>query len=418
MENLRENFRKNGQTLTTHTLTEKSFYCCLYLAKHNLPQSVRSKNANQIRQDIFELEKKNAMYFHLFQPMCISCDGNHSAVDCLQRDFERMMKEKKSITPRECFAAAEYLQRCIYVLRYQHFDECDLTRLKGYIFAPIDKTCLDAEPIFILMFYSQNGVVEFGNIRRNDTVQADLTMCPGHPVNKKHTHCFGFRFANDFHKLFDKQVSYGRTSNVQDLFHRLSLEFYDTELHHERILNIVCNFESEEDNLDLFCKYADNAVTDETSFNDKKKILMSHVEKIRKREKAPGECELYALASVYNVDLILEKTGRGEWQSYMSVVSNFLCCFDSPIILMKCRGNEWNYDAKVTTQNTCSCCQDIPVIKGCIGEITTDIHATVCTYFENPLYTLTYIAFSKIINYIYKYFQTRMQSFIINFISI
>lgn len=120
------------------------------------------------------------------------------------------------------------------------------------------------------------------------------------------------------------------------------------------------------------------------------------MEKIRKREKAPGECELYALASVYNVDLILEKTGRGEWQSYMSVVSNFLCCFDSPIILMKCRGNEWNYDAKVTTQNTCSCCQDIPVIKGCIGEITTDIHATVCTYFENPLYTLTYIAFSKI----------------------
>ena len=55
------------------------------------------------------MERKNAMFFHLFLPAYCECDGDHSPEDCLKRDLDKMVKEKKPPTPRECFAAADLL---------------------------------------------------------------------------------------------------------------------------------------------------------------------------------------------------------------------------------------------------------------------------------------------------------------------
>nr|XP_022295484.1 uncharacterized protein LOC111105463 isoform X2 [Crassostrea virginica] len=185
------------------------------------------------------------------------------------------------------------------------------------------------------MFEKQNGLVEFANIYCSGNLGMDLTLCLGAPVNKQHTYCLGLRFANEFSLLFDSEVSYGRNTDVNDLYHLLSLEFYGTEEQYKRILNIICRFELEADNVELFCRFVDSSVTDETSLDDKKKILNTNVERVRNQTKSSADCELYALSSVFHVDIIIDKTGNENWETYMSVVCTYAGCFDSPIILQR-----------------------------------------------------------------------------------
>lgn len=73
-------------------------------------------------------------------------------------------------------------------------------------------------------------------------------------------------------------VVFGEKLDVIDLFCCLSLEFYKIEEYYECILNIICNFEFEEDNFELFCKYVDNMIIEEMSVGVKKKILKIYIE--------------------------------------------------------------------------------------------------------------------------------------------
>ena len=68
MESLRTVFEENGYSLAIHREDNKSFYSCLYLAKHDSEQTVKPKNARQMQTDIFELERKNAMFFPFVSP--------------------------------------------------------------------------------------------------------------------------------------------------------------------------------------------------------------------------------------------------------------------------------------------------------------------------------------------------------------
>ena len=186
MESLRTVFEENGYSLAIHREDNKSFYSCLYLAKHDSEQTVKSKNARQMQTDIFELERKNAMFFHLFLPAYCECDGDHSPEDCLKRDLDKMVKEKKPPTPRECFAAADLLKRCIYIIRCNDTVGYNLQQLSGYIFAPMDKKGATLDPICLLMIEKQNSLVQFANIYCNGNF--GMTSYLGIPVNERSTH--------------------------------------------------------------------------------------------------------------------------------------------------------------------------------------------------------------------------------------
>lgn len=104
-----------------------------------------------MKNEILEYEKENSTHFHLFQPQCIECDGNHSGSSCLKTDHQRALKEMKPPSPRECFAAANLLQKHICVILCKEFVANDVQNLQGYIFSPTNIKEMDSQPVFMLM---------------------------------------------------------------------------------------------------------------------------------------------------------------------------------------------------------------------------------------------------------------------------
>ncbi|XP_056014534.1 uncharacterized protein LOC125674135 isoform X1 [Ostrea edulis] len=370
---------RNGYKLTRFSDDKNSFYYILHSVIKSKDGPPSDKAAMQMQDDLFRLEEENSLYFHLFLPESQSCDGTLFSKDCLHSELTWLKKRNRSPSPREIFAAAELLQKSICIIHFDRSQGDAINGFKGYIFAPVIRQCMDAEPLCILMVEKEDGCAEFVKIDLKDRA-LNFETCPGTLRNKTHRNCFGLRFTNNFSKLFDGHVTYGAKDDVKDLYRRLSLEFYGTEEHHHRILNIICNFELEQDNLELFSKYANNTVNDETDRDEKEKLLKIHIKNSRQRLKRPGEGELYALSSVFNVDIVIDKTGRGDWDTYMSVACTYASCFNSPIILRK-QTKEGYYMPYVTTPGKCSCCQKKPETQGHIGIIKENVHKAVL---KNP----------------------------------
>lgn len=378
-DDLRKIFKNKGYKLTVFPEVHYSFYYCL-LEAIGKGEDVTRGDTRRMRNKLFEFEKENSLYFSLFLPFSsIPFDGTFSSEDSLKRDLVNIKRREMPPSPREVFAAAEMLERYFYVIKYSYSVGEDIQKLQGYIFAPTNKQVVDMETVCLLMLITPNQSIEFIRISRMDN-KKDLESFPGVMVNKYHKHCFGLRFVNDFSTLFRHIVAYGAQPNVKDFYRRLSLEFYRSEHYHDQILKTICDFELKDDNLDMFCKHADYT-TEETSLDDKRKILKTHIEKIRKRIKPPSEGEIFAVSSVYNVNIIVDKTGKDEWELYTPVVfSDYLGCFESPIILSTNTGQK-NFMPCVTKSNTCSCSQQIPKIQGQIGKVKANIYKTVCKYF-------------------------------------
>ena len=389
MENCSQSFEEKGFSFVFNQ-RDDSFFHCLNLAENDSPLK-DSKKAGQMQKDLYEFEIKNSTYFHLFRPCYNQCNGDHSAVDCLKKELEKMRKEKRPPTPREFFAVADLFQRYICLYRCQNVDSLDIQNLPGYIFAPTNKNCIDEEPLCILMLEKQNGLTEFARFSHK-TLTKFLSKCPGVLKNKNHAHCFGLRFPNMFSILFG-EISLGSDPEIKkiekDIYQHLSLEMYGTESHHVHILNIICTLELEDDNVDLFYKFATNSVTDERNIKQKKEFLKEHVENIKNGKKPPGDGEFYALSSVFNVEIIIDDTGYGEWKTYMPVIFTYANCFESPIILHKERRNG-KYIPYIRELNACSCLQNPPEIQGHIGRVKASIHEAVCMY-HNYQITSTHV---------------------------
>ena len=152
MEKYLERFKEKGFSFTFNK-GDHSFFHCLYSEPYKSPSDA-SKNANRLQKELFELEFNNSTYFHIFQPCYNPCDGDHFAVGCLKKELEKMRKEKKPPSPREVFAAADLLQRYICLYRCQDVNRIDIQNFRGYVFAPINKNCIDEEPLCILMSVS------------------------------------------------------------------------------------------------------------------------------------------------------------------------------------------------------------------------------------------------------------------------
>lgn len=377
MESLREKLQEKGYSLTDC----QSFYHWMCTAGENKDYLVTQNEAGQMENNLFKFENKNPNYYHLFLTKCVSCEGTHSPKHCLNGELKRMKRAKKPPTPRDVFAAAEMLQTYIYITRFDKSVDRNIAELQGYIFAPTSKQNLDIAMLCLILHKRRDGSVEFARIDRQENME-HLMPCPGKIVNIDHKHCFGLRFLNDFSVLFEQTVAYGQKYDVNDFFRRMSLEFYGTENHHDRVMNIICDFELKEGNLDVFSKYTGEKITNETSVREKKKILGRHVEQVRKRLKPVGEGEFYALSSVYNVDVIIDDHRKGGWEWYMPVVCCFFSCFVSPIILRTQKGDRGCVFKPYVTEseNTCSCRQQKPKIYGCIGKVKADVIEKVCKY--------------------------------------
>lgn len=381
MGDLKIIFEENGYKLTTFSEDHLSFYFCLLEAKGK-GKNVTRRDTRIMQNTLFEFEKENSLYFSLFVPTSdVPFDGTFSSENSLKRCLVNIKRREKPPTPREVFAAAEMLERYFYIIQYDYSVGKDIHKLKGYIFAPTNKQVVDKETVCLLMLKNPcSGARQFISMSRLDN-KNDLQSFPGIMVNKDHIHCFGLRFVNKFSTLFDRSVAYGVEPRPKDFYRRLSLEFYGAELHHDQILKTICDFELEEDNLETFCKHADYTITEETSLDDKRKILKTHIETIRKRTKPPSEGEFFAVSSIYNVNIIVDKTGKDEWELYTPVVcSSYLNCFQSPIILSTDTG-QTHFTPCVTKSNTCSCRQQIPKIQGQIGKVKANIYMIVCKYF-------------------------------------
>ncbi|XP_062619670.1 uncharacterized protein LOC134281204 [Saccostrea cucullata] len=144
---------------------------------------------------------------------------------------------------------------------------------------------------------------------------------------------------------------------------------------YDRILNIICNFELEGDNLDLFCKYADDSISEESTTTEKERLLKTHTVEVKTRMKPSGDGELYAISSVFNVDIVVDKMCRGDWETFMSVPCTYACCCESPILLKQQTLHE--YTPYITATGVCSCRQKKPEIQGHIGKIKDDVYNTV-----------------------------------------
>lgn len=135
--------------------------------------------------------------------------------------------------------------------------------------------------------------------------------------------------------------------------------------------------------MDIFYKYADSSLTEETNLKlkEKRKILKTHTEEVRLRSKHFGDGEFYALASVYNVDVIVDTSGRGEWKTFMTMLCDMFC-FDSPVFLQNKKRVEKNKDYRPfdTNLKKCSCDLEKPEMQEHLGKIKGKVHEAVCMY--------------------------------------
>lgn len=135
----------------------------------------------------------------------------------------------------------------------------------------------------------------------------------------------------------------------------MSLEFYGIEKYYDCILNIICNLEFEEDNFELFCKYVDNIIMEEICIDVKKRILKIYIKVVKKWIKLLGEGEFFVLLLVFNVDLIVDNMGRGEWVIYMLVICCYLSFFDF-LIIFCIELKNGDYMLYVIEFDICFCC--------------------------------------------------------------
>ncbi|XP_061176773.1 uncharacterized protein LOC133185511 [Saccostrea echinata] len=328
------------------------------------------------KNEIFEFELQNALYFHLFLTQCIECDGGVPPEICLEKDFKQSRAEKRSPSPREIFAASEVLQRTICLYRICASSVKTIKDIRGFIFTPVLRNLCTSEPLCIVMLERPDGFPEFGLIDFKSYDEKILSTCPGVLLNIDHKDCFGFKFSNNYELLFTRS-SYGHHDHATDLFKRFSLEFYNDDEHFVRIINTICDFELKEENVDLFYKYADESFSENTELDEKERLLRNHVERVRLQSKSPGKGEMLALSSVLNVDIFIGKEDRDCWELYMPVTSTYIKCYHSPILLILQKHESSSYKPHITNKKECACRQDKPVILGHIGMIAENIHHTV-----------------------------------------
>lgn len=379
MEGITKILKKEGFGLIRQPRDHNAFYYIVHAIK-NSPEKPYWWKIRKMKNEIFKFEVSNALYFHLFLPQCIECDGKVSPEKCLERDFDLSRDEKRSPSPREMFAASEVLQRNICLYRISASSVKDVSDFRGFIFTPILRHCYAREPVCIVMLERNDGYPDFAVIDFLNH-EKDLKSCPGVLVNREHVDCFGLKFANNFENLFTTPT-YSCYKNVTDLFERFSLEFYGHEEHYIRVRNAVCDFEVNEENVELFCKYADESSNEleDIELGEKEKRLAKHIEDVRSGSKSPGRGERFALSSVFNVDIFIGKNGGNDWDLYMPVSSIYTKCLDSPILLQVQRKESLHYLPFVSHENQCACKQTRPVIRGHIGMIADNIHKNVCMY--------------------------------------
>lgn len=94
MERCQDIFRTKRYKLNVYSKDNYSFYHCLNMAILDNKQDVTPKKAMQKQNELFEFEMKNPIYYHMFLPQCVECDGDCPPRDCLSADLKTIQKGK------------------------------------------------------------------------------------------------------------------------------------------------------------------------------------------------------------------------------------------------------------------------------------------------------------------------------------
>ncbi|KAK3095854.1 hypothetical protein FSP39_020034 [Pinctada imbricata] len=322
------------------------------------PEKIKGTKA---RTKIEEFLQSNRSHFQVYLPK--STSWTVKATDDLQKD----LKKCKSLppSPREVFAATEILQREIHIieLNKERNIHSPSSSFSHAVFAPSILTKItaakdsdDKTPLIVFRFEDENGIVKFAEVSGNFHMLRNSFSVS----NEKHKNCCIVRYQNTWTNLLSDGVCV-IPSDYLDLYCAFSLIFYDDMEYRDRVKEMICAFESTEENVNMIASLLKTSANDQKEIKDEK-IIEEHVRDLRWDDAKPYEPELFALASIFNVPVFVDTTGGGEhWSLYMPLVNNCNVLFDNPVMLK--RNKDFKYKI-VNCQGQCFCQQRKPNVKG------------------------------------------------------
>ena len=157
-----------------------------------------------------------------------------------------------------------------------------------------------------------------------------------------------------------------------NLFTCLSIVFYGHTKYRDRVKEMICSFESEEDHKEMLLSLIPCAHE-----KNKSNMATEHVTKIRAETYHPDEAEFFAAASIFNIPIFLDKNGDRIWSVYMPLTGSYGNPFQSHVVLTKVE--EAKYRVEINTKEQCLCQQKQPVVKGKLEPIKEQIFEEITT---------------------------------------
>ncbi|KAK3097096.1 hypothetical protein FSP39_006324 [Pinctada imbricata] len=362
--------RRSGYDIKTYQNDRNEFF---QIVGEDFPG--KSKSASSMRKEICEFEEKHRQYFQLFLARNLSRPLTQSEPSENFRDDLNITRKKGTApTPREVFAAAELLQRSIYIFEFSGTKDRDIDAMTGVVYAPVIRlelpTAANKMTMLIMALDDRNQMIPYFAriIPRNDG--DTIIPYPAPVYNADHKNCIQARFRNtflDMHTFY----SMGQEADKKDFFRRLSIEVYGTDQYSNMVKKLICDLEMEDDNLDVFTKFIEGHQED-SALDERKREMREHVEKLRAGTKMLGDGELFAAASIFNVSIFVDKGCADLWELFCPLGDTYAITFDSPIAFK--RQTVDRYMPFVTNSRKCACEQGKINVKGKVVVVKEDIY--------------------------------------------
>ena len=360
--------RLNGYDISTYKNDGNEFF---QIIGENFPG--KSKNASATRHAVCEFQEKHGLYFQLFIPRKIDSSVTVTdPKDNFERDINIMKRKGVTPTPRDIFAAAELLEHCIYVFEFTGNSDHDVDSFHGVVYAPVIKQELPSKTFATMLLMTLDPNTHQPSFARIVTRTDGDTVVP-YPApiyNVEHKNCYESRFRNTFQEMCTFSPP-GQQTDKKDFFRRLSIEMYGTDQYRDMVKKVVCYFLEEDDNLDVVSRLMDD-YREDTTLDERRTQVTDHVKKVRVSTKLPTQVEIFAAASLFNVNIFVDQNCADVWEMFCPLGDTYATTFDSPVALKRQAVD--TYLPYVTNARSCACRQRSINVKGKIVAVKEDIY--------------------------------------------
>ena len=339
------------------------------IAEHFKPEKVTE---SECRAELAKFILKHKFQFQIFLPA--SSNWTSDALKDLTQDVRS--KGRRPPSPREIYATAELLQRDVHLIQFSGNTQSDTDKFSVAVFSPVFKAKLSSKgdenmgndenntPLLLLLVRNPDGYLQFSEITGDVQSVDDALSLP----RATHKLCSVTRYRNSFSTLFQQRHFRLEEGGGHDFYKTLSIVFYGDETYRDRVKEMICSFESDQDHVDMVVSFLDS--TNETNNS---KVAKQHVVNLRSETVLPKDPEFFAAASIFNVPIFLDKNGASEyWNLYMPLTGAYGNTFESSIILT--RLNSSKYRIVVNNPGQCLCRQELPFVKGKLGTFKDRIY--------------------------------------------